>query len=65
MAAQYGIAGTTAKTLSASIERAVTDGTLAPGAALPPVRRLAEDLGISRRRRSTARGGCGPGAARG
>ncbi|MEV4437320.1 aminotransferase class I/II-fold pyridoxal phosphate-dependent enzyme [Streptomyces sp. NPDC049585] len=47
MAAQYGISGTTAKALSASIERAVTDGTLAPGAALPPVRRLAEDLGIS------------------
>ncbi|MEU7135007.1 aminotransferase class I/II-fold pyridoxal phosphate-dependent enzyme [Streptomyces sp. NPDC046261] len=47
MATQYGITGTTAKALSASVERAVTDGGLEPGAALPPVRRLAEDLGIS------------------
>ncbi len=47
MATQYGITGTTAKALSASVERAVTEGALAPGAALPPVRRLAEDLGIS------------------
>lgn len=47
MATQYGITGTTAKALSASVEQAVTDGRLEPGAALPPVRRLAEDLGIS------------------
>ncbi|MFF4160020.1 aminotransferase class I/II-fold pyridoxal phosphate-dependent enzyme [Streptomyces sp. NPDC001678] len=47
MAIQYAITGTTAKTLAASVERAVTEGVLEPGAALPPVRRLAEDLGIS------------------
>ncbi|MEU3351788.1 aminotransferase class I/II-fold pyridoxal phosphate-dependent enzyme [Streptomyces sp. NPDC037389] len=47
MATQYAITGTTAKALSASVERAVTEGALEPGAALPPVRRLAEDLGIS------------------
>ncbi|GHF54961.1 GntR family transcriptional regulator [Streptomyces mashuensis] len=47
MTEQYGITGTTAKDVSASVERAVADGALAPGAALPPVRRLAQDLGIS------------------
>ncbi|MCC3779762.1 aminotransferase class I/II-fold pyridoxal phosphate-dependent enzyme, partial [Streptomyces sp. UNOB3_S3] len=47
MATQYAITGTTAKALSASVERGVTEGALEPGAALPPVRRLAEDLGIS------------------
>ncbi|MFJ8650569.1 aminotransferase class I/II-fold pyridoxal phosphate-dependent enzyme [Streptomyces sp. NPDC093546] len=47
MAAQYGIGGTTAKGIAASIERAVAGGGLGPGAALPPVRRLADDLGVS------------------
>ncbi|MFE6226227.1 GntR family transcriptional regulator [Streptomyces sp. NPDC057854] len=47
MATQYSIQGTTAKGIAASVERGVTEGELAPGDALPPVRRLAEDLGVS------------------
>ncbi|WP_312018770.1 aminotransferase class I/II-fold pyridoxal phosphate-dependent enzyme [Streptomyces sp. I05A-00742] len=47
MAIHYGITGTTAKAISASVERAVSEGTLTPGTALPPVRRLAEELGVS------------------
>ncbi|NEA02978.1 GntR family transcriptional regulator, partial [Streptomyces sp. SID10116] len=47
MAAQYVISGSTAKGITASVEQAVADGGLAPGAALPPVRRLADDLGVS------------------
>ncbi|QGZ47883.1 GntR family transcriptional regulator [Streptomyces sp. QHH-9511] len=47
MAAQYSIEGTTAKGIAASVERAVTEGGLAPGDALPPVRRLADELGVS------------------
>ncbi|GGR59470.1 GntR family transcriptional regulator [Streptomyces roseolus] len=44
---QYSIQGTTAKGIAASVERGVTEGELAPGDALPPVRKLADDLGIS------------------
>ncbi|MBC9727001.1 aminotransferase class I/II-fold pyridoxal phosphate-dependent enzyme [Streptomyces sp. TRM68367] len=47
MAAQYAISGTTAKGIAASVERGVAEGVLAPGTALPPVRRLADDLGVS------------------
>ncbi|MGW0579407.1 GntR family transcriptional regulator [Streptomyces sp. NPDC002920] len=47
MATQYGISGTTAKGIAASVEQGVADGALGPGAALPPVRRLADDLGVS------------------
>lgn len=47
MAAQYSIQGTTAKGIAASVERGVAEGELAPGDALPPVRRLADELGIS------------------
>jgi DNA-binding transcriptional MocR family regulator len=47
VAIQYGISGTTAKGIAASVERRVSDGALEPGAALPPVRRLADDLGVS------------------
>ncbi|MFJ5830975.1 aminotransferase class I/II-fold pyridoxal phosphate-dependent enzyme [Streptomyces sp. NPDC093089] len=47
MAAQYVIEGTTAKGISASVERGVAEGGLAPGDALPPVRRLADMLGVS------------------
>lgn len=47
VATQYGISGTTAKGIAASVERAVTEGILGPDCALPPVRRLADDLGVS------------------
>ncbi|MFJ3902412.1 aminotransferase class I/II-fold pyridoxal phosphate-dependent enzyme [Streptomyces sp. NPDC090025] len=47
MATQYAISGTTAKGIAASVERGVSEGELAPGDALPPVRRLADDLGVS------------------
>ncbi|MFJ9666313.1 aminotransferase class I/II-fold pyridoxal phosphate-dependent enzyme [Streptomyces sp. NPDC101219] len=47
MASQYAISGTTAKGIAASVERGVAEGALGPGTALPPVRRLAEELGVS------------------
>ncbi|MFF9393662.1 aminotransferase class I/II-fold pyridoxal phosphate-dependent enzyme [Streptomyces griseoluteus] len=47
MATQYEISGTTAKGITGSVEQGVAEGALAPGAALPPVRRLAEELGVS------------------
>ncbi|WP_037674741.1 aminotransferase class I/II-fold pyridoxal phosphate-dependent enzyme [Streptomyces globisporus] len=47
MAAQYAIEGATAKGIAASVERGVSEGGLAPGDALPPVRRLADELGVS------------------
>ncbi|MFF3416921.1 aminotransferase class I/II-fold pyridoxal phosphate-dependent enzyme [Streptomyces sp. NPDC002698] len=47
MATQYSISGTTAKGIAASVERGVTEGALEPGTALPPVRGLAERLGVS------------------
>ncbi|MEV6794300.1 aminotransferase class I/II-fold pyridoxal phosphate-dependent enzyme [Streptomyces sp. NPDC051320] len=47
MATQYGISGTTAKGISSSVEQAVAEGGLSPGDPLPPVRRLADQLGVS------------------
>ncbi|MGW1067807.1 aminotransferase class I/II-fold pyridoxal phosphate-dependent enzyme [Streptomyces aureus] len=47
MAAQYSISGTTAKAIAASVERGVAEGALEPGSALPPVRALADRLGVS------------------
>ncbi|MFF3913842.1 aminotransferase class I/II-fold pyridoxal phosphate-dependent enzyme [Streptomyces sp. NPDC001852] len=47
MATQYEITGTTAKGIAASVERGVAEGALVPGRALPPVRRLADELGVS------------------
>ncbi|MET9087318.1 aminotransferase class I/II-fold pyridoxal phosphate-dependent enzyme [Streptomyces sp. NPDC004237] len=47
MATQYAISGTTAKGIAASVERGVAEGALGPEAALPPVRRLADELGVS------------------
>lgn len=47
MVTQYVIQGATARDISASAERAVTEGRLRPGEALPPVRALADTLGVS------------------
>ncbi|WP_229899917.1 aminotransferase class I/II-fold pyridoxal phosphate-dependent enzyme, partial [Streptomyces hiroshimensis] len=47
MVTQYEITGTNAKGIAASIERGVADGALVPGSSLPPVRTLAERLGVS------------------
>ncbi|MET9625702.1 aminotransferase class I/II-fold pyridoxal phosphate-dependent enzyme [Streptomyces sp. NPDC006464] len=47
MVAQYSITGTTAKGIAASVERGVAEGAFGPGDALPPVRRLADGLGVS------------------
>jgi DNA-binding transcriptional MocR family regulator len=47
VATQYSISGTTAKGIAASVERGVAEGLLEPGTALPPVRGLAERLGVS------------------
>ncbi|WP_369239690.1 aminotransferase class I/II-fold pyridoxal phosphate-dependent enzyme [Streptomyces sp. R21] len=47
MATQYVITGATAKGIASSVERGVSEGALGPGAALPPVRRLADELGVS------------------
>jgi DNA-binding transcriptional MocR family regulator len=44
---QYRITGSTASGIAESLERGVRDGVLAPGALLPPVRRLADDLGVA------------------
>lgn len=41
------IRGTRAGEISASVEAAIRAGELAPGEPLPPVRRLADDLGVS------------------
>ncbi|WP_424215223.1 aminotransferase class I/II-fold pyridoxal phosphate-dependent enzyme [Streptomyces sp. BI20] len=47
MATQYAITGANAREIGAAIERGVAEGAFAPGSALPPVRRLAERLGVS------------------
>jgi DNA-binding transcriptional MocR family regulator len=44
---QYQILGSTAVEISGSVEAGVRGGRLAPGAALPPVRGLASELGVS------------------
>jgi DNA-binding transcriptional MocR family regulator len=44
---RYQLSGTTASEISGSVEEGVRDGHLAAGDALPPVRSLASDLGVS------------------
>jgi DNA-binding transcriptional MocR family regulator len=44
---RYQVEGRTAAEISASVESGVRAGALAPGAALPPVRELARQLGLS------------------
>ncbi|GIJ45922.1 GntR family transcriptional regulator [Virgisporangium aliadipatigenens] len=47
MAVHYQIEGTTSAAISASVEAGIRRGALAPGAALPPVRTLAGEVGVS------------------
>jgi DNA-binding transcriptional MocR family regulator len=47
MLTQYKPQGRSASEISRDVEAAVRDGRLVPGAALPPVRGLAADLGLS------------------
>jgi DNA-binding transcriptional MocR family regulator len=44
---RYGVAGTHAREIATRIESAVSESRLDPGAELPPVRELAEQLGIN------------------
>jgi DNA-binding transcriptional MocR family regulator len=44
---RYRLQGSTAKEISASVEAGVRSGQLAPGEQLPPVRELADQLGVS------------------
>jgi DNA-binding transcriptional MocR family regulator len=44
---RYRVQGSTAKDISASVEAGVRSGQLAPGERLPPVRELADQLGVS------------------
>ncbi|HEY7175606.1 MAG TPA: aminotransferase class I/II-fold pyridoxal phosphate-dependent enzyme [Micromonosporaceae bacterium] len=47
MAVRYQLAGETANEIAASVEAGVRDGSLGNGDALPPVRTLATELGVS------------------
>ena len=47
MSVQYTIAGAGAKSIAASIEEGISDGAVAPGAALPPIRELAAQLSVN------------------
>lgn len=44
---QNSITGSGAESIAASVEAAISDGSLAPGDALPPVRELAAQLGVN------------------
>jgi DNA-binding transcriptional MocR family regulator len=44
---QYTIQGAGAQAIAANVEEAISAGALAPGAALPPVRELATQLGVN------------------
>jgi DNA-binding transcriptional MocR family regulator len=44
---QYSIAGAGAESIAADVEEAISEGRLAPGGALPPIRDLAAQLGVN------------------
>ena len=47
MSVQYSIVGGGAEAIAASVEEGIARGALAPGAALPPIRGLAQQLGVN------------------
>ncbi|MEB3981952.1 aminotransferase class I/II-fold pyridoxal phosphate-dependent enzyme [Mycobacterium sp. 663a-19] len=47
MPVQYSIAGSGAESIAADVEQAISQGRLAPGDALPPIRELAARLGVN------------------
>lgn len=47
MSVQYSIAGDGAGAIAASVEEGIAQGALAPGAMLPPIRGLAQQLGVN------------------
>ncbi|OKJ15661.1 aminotransferase class I/II-fold pyridoxal phosphate-dependent enzyme [Kitasatospora sp. CB01950] len=47
MLGEYRITGRRASEIAADVERAIADGQLEPGAALPPLRDLAGELGVN------------------
>jgi DNA-binding transcriptional MocR family regulator len=47
VAVHYQLTGRTAAAISASVEAGIRHGSMGPGAALPPVRQLADELGVS------------------
>src|SRR6266550_3245003 len=47
VAQQYRLSGHRASEIVASVEAAIRSGSLPAGATLPPVRTLADDLGVS------------------
>ncbi|MGG7613907.1 GntR family transcriptional regulator, partial [Streptomyces sp. ZG43] len=47
MLGEYRITGRRAAEISASVERGVATGALPPGHALPPLRELADRLGVN------------------
>ncbi|HET9876781.1 MAG TPA: aminotransferase class I/II-fold pyridoxal phosphate-dependent enzyme [Mycobacterium sp.] len=47
MSVQYIIGGSGAQSIAADVEEAVSRGDLAPGTALPPIRELADQLGVN------------------
>ncbi|OBA77750.1 GntR family transcriptional regulator [Mycobacterium sp. 1164966.3] len=47
MPVQYSITGSGAESIAASVEDGISEGALAPGDALPPIREVAAELGVN------------------
>lgn len=54
MPVRYTIRGTGAEAIATSVEEAISTGALAPGAELPPIRQLADELGVNANTVATA-----------